>query len=71
MSSISSASSQISPPPSINENSASNPVSGLNTQQNLSEISNAASSTSNVVSGISSDVQGIINNLVVISPTRG
>jgi len=68
MGSISSIGSQIPIPPSVNQNSASNPASDLNTQKNLAEATNAGSAASNTIGGIETDVKGIINNLVLEPP---
>lgn len=63
MSSISAIGSQIPIPASINQNAASNPVSDLGTQKNISEATNAGSTASNATAKGESIVQGIIGNL--------
>lgn len=63
MGAISSIGSQIPIPPSINANTANNPVSDLATQKNLSEANNAGSAASNATAKGQSMVQGIISNL--------
>ena len=59
----SSVGSQIPIPPSVNQNAASNPVSEMNTQKNLSQANNAGSTASNATAKGESTVQGIISNL--------
>lgn len=63
MGSISSIGSQIPIPPSINQDSASNPASDLGAQKNLSEASNAGTATSNTAGNGESFLKGIIGNL--------
>lgn len=63
MGAISAVGSQIPIPSSINGNAASNPISDLGTQKNLSELNNAGSAASNATAQGKSMVQGIIGNL--------
>lgn len=55
--------SQIPIPPSVNQDSANNPISDLNTQKELSGATNAGSAASNAAGTGESFVQGIVANL--------
>ncbi len=64
ISSVSSAIGNQAPiPASINQNAASNPISDLNTQKNLSEANNAGATASNATAKGESMIQGLIGNL--------